>query len=91
MKVKTSVRKICRDCQTVVRKGRVQVICKSNPRHKQRQGLHTLAAGPAALQSAPAFGDAGSFAFVVRPAWLKSGPSARAGAETLQHASEAAL
>lgn len=48
MKVKTSVRKICRDCRTVVRKGRVQVICKSNPRHKQRQGLHTFASAAAA-------------------------------------------
>ena len=27
----------------VKRKGRVYVICKKDPRHKQRQGFHTLA------------------------------------------------
>ncbi|NQU83441.1 MAG: 50S ribosomal protein L36 [Parcubacteria group bacterium] len=37
MKVKTSVKKICRDCQVVRRKGRVYIIC-TNPKHKQRQG-----------------------------------------------------
>ncbi|HDY73344.1 MAG TPA: 50S ribosomal protein L36 [Candidatus Jorgensenbacteria bacterium] len=38
MKVRASVKKICKDCNTVRRKGRVYVICKKNPRHKQRQG-----------------------------------------------------
>ncbi|HOK34621.1 MAG TPA: 50S ribosomal protein L36 [Candidatus Paceibacterota bacterium] len=38
MKVKASVKKICRDCKVVRRKGRVRVICKKNPKHKQRQG-----------------------------------------------------
>jgi large subunit ribosomal protein L36 len=37
MKVRTSVRKICRNCKIVRRKGVVRVIC-SDPRHKQRQG-----------------------------------------------------
>ncbi|MFA6437482.1 MAG: 50S ribosomal protein L36 [Candidatus Paceibacterota bacterium] len=37
MKVQSSVKKICQNCQTVRRKGRVYVTCK-NPRHKQRQG-----------------------------------------------------
>ncbi len=37
MKVKASVKKICKDCKIVVRKGVVRVIC-SNPKHKQRQG-----------------------------------------------------
>lgn len=38
MKVKTSVKKICRDCK-IIRRGKiVRVICKKNPRHKQRQG-----------------------------------------------------
>ncbi|HBD05580.1 TPA: 50S ribosomal protein L36 [Candidatus Uhrbacteria bacterium] len=36
MKVRASVKKICRDCKTTRRKGRVVVICK-NPKHKQRQ------------------------------------------------------
>ena len=38
MKVRASAKKICKDCKTIRRKGRVVVICK-NPRHKQRQGL----------------------------------------------------
>ncbi|HNU81156.1 MAG TPA: 50S ribosomal protein L36 [bacterium] len=37
MKVRASVKKICKDCKTVRRKSRVYVICK-NPKHKQRQG-----------------------------------------------------
>ncbi|MDP2704213.1 MAG: 50S ribosomal protein L36 [bacterium] len=38
MKVRSSVKKICKDCKTVRRKGRVFVICKKSPKHKQRQG-----------------------------------------------------
>ncbi|MCK9360705.1 50S ribosomal protein L36 [Patescibacteria group bacterium] len=38
MKVRSSVKPMCRDCQTVRRKGRVVVVCKKNPKHKQRQG-----------------------------------------------------
>ena len=38
MKVKASVKKMCRDCKIVRRKPYVYVICKKNPRHKQRQG-----------------------------------------------------
>ena len=37
MKVMASVKKICRQCKIVRRKGVVRVIC-ANPRHKQRQG-----------------------------------------------------
>lgn len=37
MKVRASVKKICRYCKVVRRKGVVRVICK-DPRHKQRQG-----------------------------------------------------
>ncbi|MDP2650153.1 MAG: 50S ribosomal protein L36 [bacterium] len=37
MKVKSSVKKICKDCKNVRRRGRLFVVCK-NPRHKQRQG-----------------------------------------------------
>ncbi|MBI2010018.1 MAG: 50S ribosomal protein L36 [Candidatus Chisholmbacteria bacterium] len=37
MKVKASVKKICKNCKIVRRKGRVFVLC-INPRHKQRQG-----------------------------------------------------
>ncbi len=37
MKVRASVKKICKDCRLVRRKGVLRVICK-NPKHKQRQG-----------------------------------------------------
>ncbi len=37
MKVRASVKKICRNCKIVRRKGIVRVIC-SNPKHKQKQG-----------------------------------------------------
>jgi large subunit ribosomal protein L36 len=38
MKVKASVKRICAQCQVVRRKGKVRVICKSDPKHKQVQG-----------------------------------------------------
>jgi ribosomal protein L36 len=38
MKVRASVKKICRNCKVVKRKGVVRVICSVEPRHKQRQG-----------------------------------------------------
>lgn len=37
MKVRSSIKKICKDCKIVKRKGVLYVICK-NPKHKQRQG-----------------------------------------------------
>ncbi len=37
MKVSASVKKICRDCRIIRRRGHVRVICKQK-RHKQRQG-----------------------------------------------------
>lgn len=37
MKVKASVKKRCKDCKIIKRRGVVRVICKT-PRHKQRQG-----------------------------------------------------
>jgi large subunit ribosomal protein L36 len=38
MKVRSSVKKICENCKIIKRHGVVMVICKKNPRHKQRQG-----------------------------------------------------
>ncbi|KAM3121144.1 hypothetical protein RJF_0835 [Candidozyma auris] len=38
LKTRTSVKKFCKDCYMVRRKGRVYVYCKSNGKHKQRQG-----------------------------------------------------
>jgi len=37
MKVRASVKKICRNCKVIRRKRVVRVIC-TDPRHKQRQG-----------------------------------------------------
>ncbi len=38
MKVRTSIKKMCNDCRIIKRKRVVRIICKKNPRHKQRQG-----------------------------------------------------
>ena len=38
MKVRASVKLICRNCKVIKRKGVVRVICSKDPRHKQRQG-----------------------------------------------------
>ncbi|MDH4274147.1 MAG: 50S ribosomal protein L36 [Gammaproteobacteria bacterium] len=38
MKVRASVKAMCRHCKIVRRKGVVRVICKDDARHKQRQG-----------------------------------------------------
>ncbi|WP_197329083.1 50S ribosomal protein L36 [Ralstonia syzygii] len=38
MKVLAAVKRICRNCKIIKRKGVVRVICSSDPRHKQRQG-----------------------------------------------------
>lgn len=38
MKVRTSVKKFCRNCKIIRRHGTVRVICKVEPKHKQRQG-----------------------------------------------------
>ncbi|WP_435104832.1 50S ribosomal protein L36 [Arhodomonas sp. AD133] len=37
MKVRASVKKICRNCKIIKRRGTVRVIC-TEARHKQRQG-----------------------------------------------------
>lgn len=38
MKVRASVKKICKDCKVIKRKGVLRVICKKSPKHKQKQG-----------------------------------------------------
>ncbi|MBL7058270.1 50S ribosomal protein L36 [Patescibacteria group bacterium] len=37
MKVRSSVKPICKECKTIRRKGRVWVVCVTK-KHKQRQG-----------------------------------------------------
>ncbi len=38
MKVRPSVKKMCKDCKIIRRNGKVLVICSKDPKHKQRQG-----------------------------------------------------
>ncbi|MDP3052170.1 MAG: 50S ribosomal protein L36 [bacterium] len=38
MRVRASVKPRCQNCKVIRRKGRVYVICRKNPKHKQRQG-----------------------------------------------------
>ncbi|NXT88622.1 RM36 protein, partial [Anhinga rufa] len=37
LKTKTSLKRRCKDCFIVRRRGRLYVYCKANPRHKQRK------------------------------------------------------
>jgi large subunit ribosomal protein L36 len=38
VKVRTSVKPISEHCKVVKRNGVTRIICKRNPKHKQRQG-----------------------------------------------------
>lgn len=38
MKVRASVKRLCRNCKIIKRHGAVRVICNSDLKHKQRQG-----------------------------------------------------
>ena len=42
MKVRTSLKKLCKHCKMIKRGKKVYVSCKMNPRHKQRQGFATF-------------------------------------------------
>ncbi|TKY54851.1 50S ribosomal protein L36 [Spatholobus suberectus] len=64
MKVRSSVKKMCEFCQIVKRRGRIYVICSSNPKHKQRQGMATFASeGP----SHPVSSETTSCKMVIKP------------------------
>jgi large subunit ribosomal protein L36 len=38
MKVRASVKRLFKNCKIIRRRGVVRVICKTTPKHKQRQG-----------------------------------------------------
>ncbi|MBF0152399.1 MAG: 50S ribosomal protein L36 [Magnetococcales bacterium] len=38
MKVRASVKIMCKDCKVIRRRGVVRVICSKHPKHKQKQG-----------------------------------------------------
>ena len=50
--VKASVKRLCEACRLVRRRGVLFNLCKKNPRHKQRQGLHAAAAAAADFAAA---------------------------------------
>jgi large subunit ribosomal protein L36 len=52
MKVRATLRKICASCKMVRRGRKLFVICSASTRHKQRQGMSTLA-GPDGGSAAP--------------------------------------
>ncbi|WII23610.1 50S ribosomal protein L36 [Buchnera aphidicola] len=38
MKVRTSIKKLCRNCKIIRRRNVMRVICNNSPKHKQKQG-----------------------------------------------------
>lgn len=38
MKVRTSVKRLCRNCKIIKRNGIIRVVCNVEPKHKQCQG-----------------------------------------------------
>jgi large subunit ribosomal protein L36 len=38
VKVRASVKRMCKDCKVIKRHGVVRVICSKDPKHKQVQG-----------------------------------------------------
>ena len=44
MKVRSSIRRMCKHCRVVNRGKKRFVYCTESPKHKQRQGYHTFAA-----------------------------------------------
>lgn len=81
MKVRSSVKRICDKCQVVRRGKKVFVVCKANPKHKQRQGFHTSSAAAAGGASSGAQGAAAAGAAAggaaVAPRILSLGVAAR--------------
>ena len=51
MKIRSSVKRLCRNCKVVRRRGCIYITCSTSPRHKQRQGFHTLASQSAFINS----------------------------------------
>lgn len=60
MKVRSSLKKMCEKCKVVRRGKKLMVICPANPRHKQRQGMHTMAAAFAPMATQMNFFDKSS-------------------------------
>jgi ribosomal protein L36 len=52
MKVKKAVRRLCEHCFVARRRGKLFIVCKKNPKHKQRQLFHTNAAAGSSTAAA---------------------------------------
>jgi large subunit ribosomal protein L36 len=70
MKVRASVKRMCKHCTTVRRRGVLFVTCKKDPKHKQRQGFHSEAAQSHAM--------AACSGCATTPAWLPAGATGAA-------------
>jgi len=38
MKVRASIKKLCKNCKIIRRKNVIYIYCSNDPKHKQRQG-----------------------------------------------------
>lgn len=54
MKIRSALKRMCKLCMFVRRKGVLRIVCSGDPRHKQRQGFHTISSAirPSAEQIA---------------------------------------
>jgi ribosomal protein L36 len=43
LKVRSAIKKMCESCQVIKRGKKLRVNCTRSPKHRQRQGMHTLA------------------------------------------------
>ena len=53
MKVVTSLKPLCKDCYIVRRGKRIFLRCKTQPRHKRRQGFSSLIMAEGPTQFSP--------------------------------------
>lgn len=81
MKVRSSVKLACKECKFVRRGKRVYVVCKANPRHKQRQGMSTWAAAEGTAARAAVARLAPSFAPLMMLARVPIGDALRVRVE----------
>mmetsp|Transcript_8449 Transcript_8449/g.15666 ORF Transcript_8449/g.15666 Transcript_8449/m.15666 type:complete len:111 (-) Transcript_8449:656-988(-) len=79
MKVRASVKRMCEHCRVVRRGKKIYITCKKNPRHKQRQGYHTLASTETTAAGVPSSHTmllSRSFSVINGGVWSSPQPSA---------------
>jgi large subunit ribosomal protein L36 len=67
MKVRSAIKRMCRECFIVKRDGVRFVVCRAKAKHKQRQGLHAGEALSAVLPNGPLGGAPGDEAAFSAP------------------------